>query len=110
MVDRFKKSFEKLQPPVCLRCKIDMTWYRSEIRPLSTDLVDHHFHCVSCGTTQIVLTNMKGETPGESGFLSKPFVASRVRRRWPVFATSRLVRGHQIRRQAAARTSASKRS
>lgn len=73
-----------------------MTWYRSEMRPLTADLIDHHFHCVACGTTLIIPTNMKGETPGDKGYLSKPISprAAFVRRGF-IWAGTRVIRGQR---------------
>jgi hypothetical protein len=49
MVDRLRKSVGQLEAPVCPNCRVEMSWYQSN---LVTDepaaVIVHHFSCGSC--------------------------------------------------------------
>ena len=46
MVERIKRAFEDLEPPVCPLCHIDMKWTLSTL--VERDAINHVFHCPSC--------------------------------------------------------------
>lgn len=46
MVDRIKRAFSELEPPVCPACHVDMRWTRSTL--VDRDTINHLFHCPSC--------------------------------------------------------------
>jgi hypothetical protein len=56
MVDRIRRAFDELEPPVCPTCRIEMEWTRSAL--VASDTIWHLFHCPNCyrtgeGTTKI---------------------------------------------------------
>jgi hypothetical protein len=53
MVDRLRKSVSQLEAPVCAKCRIEMSWYQSNLvaaEPAS--VIVHHFICGSCQRTE----------------------------------------------------------
>jgi hypothetical protein len=53
MVDRLRKSVSQLEAPSCPNCRIEMSWYQSNLvaaEPAS--VIVHHFICGSCNRTE----------------------------------------------------------
>ena len=49
MVDRLKKSLSELEPPTCMKCRIEMRWFMSKLErqePVTT--IVHTFVCPGC--------------------------------------------------------------
>ena len=49
MVDRIKRAFDELEPPICPACHIDMQWSRSTL--VERDTISHLFFCPNCHRT-----------------------------------------------------------
>lgn len=49
MVDRIKRAFDELEPPICPTCHIEMKWTKSTL--VMTDTITHLFVCPSCYRT-----------------------------------------------------------
>lgn len=54
MVDRLKNSLAELEPPTCMRCKIEMRWFMSKLaRQQPVTAIIHRFVCPGCeGVTE----------------------------------------------------------
>ena len=49
MVDRIRRAFDELEPPICPTCAIDMQWTRSAL--VKRDTISHLFVCPNCSRT-----------------------------------------------------------
>jgi hypothetical protein len=53
MVDRLRKSVSQLDAPICPNCRIEMSWYQSNlVTAYPAVVIVHHFICGSCQRTQ----------------------------------------------------------
>jgi predicted nucleic acid-binding Zn-ribbon protein len=46
MVDRIRRAFDELEPPICPACNIGMQWTRSAL--VARDTINHMFLCPNC--------------------------------------------------------------
>jgi hypothetical protein len=49
MVDRIRRAFDELEPPICPTCNIEMQWTRSTL--VARDTINHLFICPNCHRT-----------------------------------------------------------
>ena len=58
MVDRLRKSVGQLEAPICPNCRVEMTWYQSNLVSAEpAAFIVHHFSCGSCQRVE----RLKGE-------------------------------------------------
>jgi len=49
MVDRLRKSVSQLEAPTCPSCRVEMSWYQSNLVTAEpAAVIVHHFSCGSC--------------------------------------------------------------
>lgn len=49
MVDRLRRSSNKVEPPVCADCNLEMTWFQSMLVAEDQAAIAHLFSCPNCG-------------------------------------------------------------
>lgn len=49
MMDRFKRSLQQMEVPVCPNCQVEMRWTESAL--MRADTIAHLFHCPNCYRT-----------------------------------------------------------
>ncbi len=52
MVDRLRQSVSQLEAPVCPNCRVEMSWYQSNLVSAEPAAIVHHFICGSCQRTE----------------------------------------------------------
>ena len=70
MVDRIRRAFDKLEPPVCPTCHIEMKWTRSTM--VTQDTINHLFQCPNCSRIGEATSKIEAVVVPPPGKLSAP--------------------------------------
>jgi hypothetical protein len=62
MVDRLKRSLERIAAPICPACHVEMPWFQSTMVAPDPVTIEHLFVCPNCHRTE----SRKSTVPGRS--------------------------------------------
>ncbi len=79
MVEALKRSLERLEPPSCANCHIEMIWYRAVRAAPERDEIVHYFQCPNCNRVEEVRGKMRsGNGKGAPPKLARPAIGLRA--------------------------------
>jgi len=65
MVESLKRSVQRLAPPACVDCHIEMIWYRAARSHDDPQLIRHYFQCPNCNRVSEAKTKMPKNGDGD---------------------------------------------